>query len=199
MRSQTEGLEETNGKSKRSKPVARWGWDGVNEKLPVAHSENDLLRVIDRLPVRTSPIDAIRNDLVGMSVDYRSHLRQDEFGPTRADRARALEIVVTDLGAVLSRLKSLHSFLRPLLSDELVAFCSPAEPHFKIDILELHTADKHSVEAIAAAADKMAQHAAARFRGDPYLIGYFVDKRFITSEKRKITILRLADLRRRIC
>jgi CRP/FNR family cyclic AMP-dependent transcriptional regulator len=31
------------------------------------------------------------------------------------------------------------------------------------------------------------------------VIGYFVDKRFITSEKRKITILRLADLRRRIC
>jgi len=31
------------------------------------------------------------------------------------------------------------------------------------------------------------------------VLGYFVDKRFITSEKRKITILRLADLRRRIC
>jgi len=27
----------------------------------------------------------------------------------------------------------------------------------------------------AAAADKMAQHAAAKFRGDPYLLGYFVD------------------------
>jgi CRP/FNR family cyclic AMP-dependent transcriptional regulator len=31
------------------------------------------------------------------------------------------------------------------------------------------------------------------------VMGYFVDKRFITSEKRKITILRLADLRRRVC
>ncbi len=31
------------------------------------------------------------------------------------------------------------------------------------------------------------------------VLGYFVDTRFITSEKRKITILRLADLRRRIC
>ena len=29
------------------------------------------------------------------------------------------------------------------------------------------------------------------------VLGYFVDKRFISSEKRKITILRLADLRRR--
>jgi CRP/FNR family cyclic AMP-dependent transcriptional regulator len=31
------------------------------------------------------------------------------------------------------------------------------------------------------------------------VIGYFVDKRFISSEKRKITILRLAELRRRVC
>jgi CRP/FNR family transcriptional regulator/CRP/FNR family cyclic AMP-dependent transcriptional regulator len=31
------------------------------------------------------------------------------------------------------------------------------------------------------------------------VMGYFVDKRFISTEKRKITILRLADLRRRIC
>jgi CRP/FNR family transcriptional regulator/CRP/FNR family cyclic AMP-dependent transcriptional regulator len=31
------------------------------------------------------------------------------------------------------------------------------------------------------------------------VMGYFVDKRFISTEKRKVTILRLADLRRRIC
>jgi CRP/FNR family cyclic AMP-dependent transcriptional regulator len=31
------------------------------------------------------------------------------------------------------------------------------------------------------------------------VMGYFVAKRFISAEKRKITILRLADLRRRIC
>src|SRR5690349_15907958 len=31
------------------------------------------------------------------------------------------------------------------------------------------------------------------------VLGYFVDKRFISTEKRKITILRLAELRRRIC
>lgn len=31
------------------------------------------------------------------------------------------------------------------------------------------------------------------------VLGYFVDKRFVSTEKRKITILRLAELRRRIC
>jgi CRP/FNR family transcriptional regulator/CRP/FNR family cyclic AMP-dependent transcriptional regulator len=31
------------------------------------------------------------------------------------------------------------------------------------------------------------------------VMGYFADKRFISTEKRKITILRLADLRRRVC
>jgi CRP/FNR family cyclic AMP-dependent transcriptional regulator len=31
------------------------------------------------------------------------------------------------------------------------------------------------------------------------VVGYFIDKRFISTEKRKITILRLADLRRRVC
>lgn len=31
------------------------------------------------------------------------------------------------------------------------------------------------------------------------VMGYFVDKRFISTEKRKITILRLAELRHRIC
>jgi CRP/FNR family transcriptional regulator, cyclic AMP receptor protein len=31
------------------------------------------------------------------------------------------------------------------------------------------------------------------------VMGYFADKRFIATEKRKITILRLADLRRRVC
>lgn len=31
------------------------------------------------------------------------------------------------------------------------------------------------------------------------VLGYFVDKHFISTEKRKITILRLAELRRRIC
>jgi CRP-like cAMP-binding protein len=31
------------------------------------------------------------------------------------------------------------------------------------------------------------------------VMGYFTDKRFITTDKYKITITRLADLRRRIC
>jgi hypothetical protein len=109
------------------------------------------LRVIELLPARKSSIDALRIDLLGMSIDYRTHLSQDELGPTRADRARALKIVIAKLGSALSYLKSLNPLLRSLLSDELAALCSPAEL-FKIDILELHTADKHAVEAIAAAA-----------------------------------------------
>jgi CRP/FNR family transcriptional regulator/CRP/FNR family cyclic AMP-dependent transcriptional regulator len=31
------------------------------------------------------------------------------------------------------------------------------------------------------------------------VIGYFIDKRFISTEKRRVTILRLVDLRRRVC
>jgi CRP/FNR family cyclic AMP-dependent transcriptional regulator len=31
------------------------------------------------------------------------------------------------------------------------------------------------------------------------VMGYFTDKRFISTDKHKITIMRLADLRHRVC
>jgi CRP-like cAMP-binding protein len=31
------------------------------------------------------------------------------------------------------------------------------------------------------------------------VMGYFTDKRFITTDKYKITVMRLAELRRRVC
>jgi CRP/FNR family transcriptional regulator, cyclic AMP receptor protein len=70
-----------------------------------------------------------------------------------------------------------------------------------LDLAELHgirTADGVRIDMKLTQSDLAALVGASRESVNKVL-GYFVDKRFISSEKRKITILRLAELRRRIC
>ena len=70
-----------------------------------------------------------------------------------------------------------------------------------LDLAELHgvrTTDGIRIEMKLTQTDLAALVGASRESVNK-VIGYFVDKRFISSEKRKITILRLADLRRRVC
>jgi CRP/FNR family transcriptional regulator/CRP/FNR family cyclic AMP-dependent transcriptional regulator len=70
-----------------------------------------------------------------------------------------------------------------------------------LDLAELHgvrTPDGIRIEMKLTQTDLAALVGASRESVNK-VIGYFVDKNFISSEKRKITILRLADLRRRVC
>jgi CRP/FNR family transcriptional regulator/CRP/FNR family cyclic AMP-dependent transcriptional regulator len=70
-----------------------------------------------------------------------------------------------------------------------------------LDLAELHgvrTPDGIRIEMKLTQTDLAALVGASRESVNK-VIGYFVDKNFISSEKRKITILRLAELRRRVC
>lgn len=70
-----------------------------------------------------------------------------------------------------------------------------------LDLAELHgvrTPDGIRIDMRLTQSDLAALVGASRESVNKVL-GYFVDKRFISTEKRKITILRLADLRRRVC
>jgi len=62
----------------------------------------------------------------------------------------------------------------------------------------VHTAEGIRIELRLTQSDLAALVGASRESVNK-VMGYFADKRFISTEKRKVTILRLADLRRRVC
>jgi hypothetical protein len=160
-----EGDAEATDEPERALPKARWGWTRINEKVAVAIDESAFSSLITHLPGHKSSVDAMRAELIGMSADCRSHLLQDELGPTRADRALALEIAIAKLDALRSRLRSLNLSMRSLLSDEVSAFRSPPE-QLETDFAKLYDADKIFVETIAEVSANLArsQSRAGRMR-----------------------------------
>jgi hypothetical protein len=79
-------------KRRRSRPRAspQWGWSAVQVTKVDNTPEAKLRRIVQQLPRRTSSIERIVAELSEYGAHFRSDLAQEEFGPTRAERAAAL-------------------------------------------------------------------------------------------------------------
>jgi hypothetical protein len=71
----------------RSTATARFGWSGVEKLVRPRGIRRRLRDVILLLPHRRSTITALTEELLGLGAHYHRNLRQDEFGPTRAQAA----------------------------------------------------------------------------------------------------------------
>jgi hypothetical protein len=92
-------------------------------------------------------------------------LSQDEFGPTRAERARALKALIEQVDALRAEVESLEPQLRALLAEELLAYRSPAPPIASHPV-DSHTADKEAVEAVVTATAFLRQDLSRAGRAD---------------------------------
>jgi hypothetical protein len=75
-------------------------------------------------------------------------LLQDEFGPTRAERAQALKALIEQVDALKAEVECLAPQLRALLAQELLASWSPA-PAVRLNPIDSYAADKDAVEVFA--------------------------------------------------
>ena len=141
---------------KRAAPTPRWEWSGVQAIDFRGRSKIDLRRIAKLLPQRQSSIDKIVARLREMRGRYHRYLWQDEFGPTRADRAQALKVLVEKMEALRAEIDCLSPQLRGLLAEELLAIWSPT-PSFDSDPVDSHAADRGAIEAFAAATATMRQ------------------------------------------
>src|SRR5271170_278899 len=106
---------------KRAAPTPRWNWSGVQVIDFRGRSQMDLRLVAKLLPQRQSSIDEIVARLREMRGRYHRYLSQDEFGPTRAERAQALKVLIQQVDALWAEVKFLAPQLRALLAEELLA------------------------------------------------------------------------------
>ena len=144
-------------KSKRKPPIARWGWSGIVEKLVYVEEDDRALtdmrvkRLFRFLPRGTLSIEDFGARLRQIRVDYLCGLHQEEFGPSRADRAAALRTIISELDAVGPLLETLPPRSKELLAEELSASW-PLAHRREDDALGSYLADKNAIEALVTAA-----------------------------------------------
>jgi hypothetical protein len=102
----------------RSTATARFGWSGVEKLVRPRGIRRRLRDVILLLPHRRSTITALTEELLGLGAHYHRNLRQDEFGPTRAQQIAALRYVLLCLGSLIFKLRHVPARLRAILSGE---------------------------------------------------------------------------------
>ncbi len=147
---------QANDSGKRAVPTPRWNWSGVQAIDFRGRSQENLRRIAKQLPQRQSSIDKIVARLRELRGRYHRHLLQDEFGPTRAERGRALKALIEQVDALRAEVECLAPQLRALLAEELLAHRSSAPP-FEVDTFDSYEADKDAVEAIATATASLRQ------------------------------------------
>src|SRR5271163_2424800 len=92
------------GRLRKRSASPRWGWSGVDQIDSESFSEAALKHVAALLPSRRSTVETIVAELRDLGGRYHRDLRQDEFGPVRAERMQALRDLVDALSAVSARL-----------------------------------------------------------------------------------------------
>ena len=75
----------------RSPASPQWGWSGVQIIRSGAIPRAKLEQIVGRLPHRKSSIERLVAELREYGARFCSDLAQDEYGPTRAERAAALK------------------------------------------------------------------------------------------------------------
>jgi hypothetical protein len=136
-----------------SRPHARsqWGWSAVQVVKVDRTPEAKLRRIVQQLPRRTSSIERIVADLCEYGARFHSGLAQDEFGPTRAERAAALRESLEALEQARSAIEDLSPAARQLVADAFSAMPRTVVGA-AVDPLARFEADKLAVEELWLAA-----------------------------------------------
>lgn len=132
----------------------QWGWSGVVPRRVVGALATKLEEVVHLLPDRRTPDEQIIGELNDFSVRFLSDLVQDEYGPTRAERASALEELIGSIDQVVLALADLNDVdsrkLSALLRNLPEAFDKPI-----LDRFDEFEAEKRALESIALAAAEL--------------------------------------------
>ncbi len=114
-----------------------------------------LREIVGRLPHRKSSIERLVAELRKYGVRFRSNLIQDEFGPTRAERAAALREALQALEQARSAIEALSSKARQVLAEALTLAANHCAA---VDPLARFEADKRALEGLWLAAMEASQH-----------------------------------------
>jgi hypothetical protein len=97
----------------------RWGWSGAAEVILPRDREQELISAARLLPNPKSSLESLVTELLELGARYVRYLHQDEFGPTRAERAAALQQLLEQISALLRQLDALPAHLRFHVSSQL--------------------------------------------------------------------------------
>lgn len=133
------------------------GWSGVQILRGGREPRASLGQIVGRLPQRKSPIARLVAELCEYGDRFCSDLAQDEYGPTRAERAAALKEVLEPLEQARSAIEDLGSTARRGLEEALTA-ARATDDYGNSDPFDRFEADKHSPEGLWLAAIEASRH-----------------------------------------
>jgi hypothetical protein len=136
---------------------AQTGWSGVQILRADLAPRAELEQIVGRLPHRKSSIERLVAELREYGARFRSDLAQDEYGPTRAERAAALKEALEPLEQVRSAIEHLGSTARQGLEEALTA-TRATNDYASVDPFDRFEADKRSPEELWLAAIEASQH-----------------------------------------
>jgi hypothetical protein len=139
-------------------PVSpQWRWSGVQILRSGRIPKAKLQQIVERLPHRKSSVERLVTELREYGARFRSDLAQDEYGPTRAERAAALKEALEPLEQARSAIEDLGSTARQGLEEALTA-TRATNDYASADPLDRFEADKRTPERLWLAAIETSQH-----------------------------------------
>ena len=133
----------------------QWAWSGVQVIRAGRMPRAKVQEIVGRLPRRESSIARLVAELREYGVRFRSDLAQDEYGPTRAERAAALKEALEALEQTRSATEDLGSTARQVLAEALAATRGTKDS--AADPLDRFEADKRTPEGLWLAAMEASQ------------------------------------------
>jgi hypothetical protein len=142
-----------------SRPPAspQWSWSGVQILRSGQIPKAKLQQIVERLPRRRSSIERLIAELSEYGARFCSDLAQDEYGPTRAERAAALKEALEPLEQARSAIGDLGSTARQALAEALTA-TRAADDDAPADPFDRFEADKRTPEGLWLAAMEASRH-----------------------------------------
>jgi hypothetical protein len=103
------------------------------------------------MPRRKSSIERLIAELRELGGRFHRNMHQDEFGPTRADRAQALREAIEQVDALQTHFKALGEPALSLITAGTGHFVPP-ERLLEVDPLDSYSAQKGAIESVGIAA-----------------------------------------------
>lgn len=136
---------------KPAKP--QWGWSGVHVRGAATAQVAGLRAIIRQLPSRRSSIESIVTEVREYGDRFLGDLIQDEYGPTRAERAAALRELINAVDQARAAIDLLGEALRRSVSDALAIDFEAVDDPPADRFTELE-AEKQALQALAWAASE---------------------------------------------
>ena len=142
----------TKGHLLRPRSTPQWGWSGVHLRQAARMPTRRLRETVRKLPSRKSSIEGLVAELRECGVVFLGDLTQDEYGPTRAERAAALRILIETIEQVSAAIDALTFAERRYVVDALTPAPEAVVKSFPIDSFDEYEAENQNLEALALAA-----------------------------------------------